>query len=219
MIKADFAFGFFEDGFDRPSHAADAYELDHGSFSRGIAEVELDDRRILQIAADDQPDFWTRQVCSRFDQAQESKVADDRSFAAFFDGGCGSSLLSECWQPAPSPESGDHSDGADAAGSGDDHDLSTQGHALRVETLQIRSVALDFGEIPLVQCRYSIPKSRRIPVQFIRSHPLKGQTLPRFSAFSAIPGQFLAWFGKPDLPVHHTPALFAHALRQTTHPA
>ena len=35
---------------------------------------------------------------------------------------------------------------------------------------------LDFGEIPLVQRSYPIPKSRRIAVQFIGSHPLKGQT-------------------------------------------
>ena len=89
MIKADFTFGFFKDGFDWPSHAADAYELDHGCASRGIAEVKLDDRRIFQITADNQPDFRARQILARFDQTQESEVADDRSFATFFDGGAG----------------------------------------------------------------------------------------------------------------------------------
>ena len=60
MVKTDFAFGFFENGFDRPTHAADADELDQGCIGRSIAEVKLDDRRVLQIAADDQPDFWAR---------------------------------------------------------------------------------------------------------------------------------------------------------------
>ena len=53
--------------------------------------------------------------------------------------------------------------------------------------------AFDLGEIPLVQCRYSVPKSRRIPVQLIRSHPVEGQTAPFRSFFQ----QFQAnlWLG------------------------
>ncbi len=74
MIQADFAFRFFEKGFDRPSHPADPDELDHWCSGRNITEVILDDRRIQSIAADDQPDFQTQQVSARLGQAQESEV-------------------------------------------------------------------------------------------------------------------------------------------------
>ena len=76
MVKADFAFRFFNGGFDRPSHAADPDELDHGCRGRSITEVVFDHRRVFHVAADDQPNFRTRQVSPRLGQAQESEVAD-----------------------------------------------------------------------------------------------------------------------------------------------
>ena len=44
MIKTDFAFGFFENCFDGPAHAAEAHELNQGCGGGGIAEIELDFR-------------------------------------------------------------------------------------------------------------------------------------------------------------------------------
>lgn len=87
MIETDFAFGFFENRFDGPAHAAEANKLDQGCGSGGIAEVELDFGRIIEVAADDQPDFRARQIIPRLDDAQEGKVTDNRAFAAFFDDG------------------------------------------------------------------------------------------------------------------------------------
>jgi len=42
MVKTDFAFGFFEDGFDRQTHTADTDKLDQRRVGRCIAEVEFD---------------------------------------------------------------------------------------------------------------------------------------------------------------------------------
>ena len=72
VIETDFALRFFENGFDRPTHAADADEFDHGGFGGCVTEVELNLGRIIKIAAQDQPDFRTWQVIARFSDAQES---------------------------------------------------------------------------------------------------------------------------------------------------
>jgi hypothetical protein len=42
MIETDFAFGFFKNDFNGPTHAADAHQLDQGCIGRGIAEAGLD---------------------------------------------------------------------------------------------------------------------------------------------------------------------------------
>jgi hypothetical protein len=59
MIETDFAFGFFKNDFNGPTYPADEHELDQGCIGRGIAEAELDHRRVIQVAADDPPDFGT----------------------------------------------------------------------------------------------------------------------------------------------------------------
>src|SRR3972149_9437632 len=93
MVETDFAFGFFKNDFDGPTHAADTHKLDQRGIGRGVAEVELDLRRVIQVAADDQPDFGTGQVGPRFDDAQKGKVTDDGAFAAFFDGSGGPTIF------------------------------------------------------------------------------------------------------------------------------
>src|SRR5512136_933295 len=87
VVETDFALAFFEDDLDRPTHAADANQFEQGDVCRGIAEVELEYLRVVQVAADDQPDFLVRQTASAFDHTQESEITDDGAFAAFFDGG------------------------------------------------------------------------------------------------------------------------------------
>ena len=64
MIHPDFAFGFFKDRFDRPSHSADANELMQRSVEGSIAEKVFDLSRVIQITADDQPEFTGRQASS-----------------------------------------------------------------------------------------------------------------------------------------------------------
>ena len=96
MVKTDLAFIFFEDSLDGPPHTADAHKLAQGSFNGSIAIVELDHGRIVQIAADDQPDFRARQVGSRFKQAQESKIAYDGPLTTFFDGGFDPNFCRKC---------------------------------------------------------------------------------------------------------------------------
>jgi hypothetical protein len=59
MIHPDFAFGFFKDRFDRPSHSADANELMQRSVEGSIAEKVFDLSRVIQITADDGSKYKT----------------------------------------------------------------------------------------------------------------------------------------------------------------
>src|SRR3989304_6317672 len=87
MIHTDFAFGFFKYSFNRPSHSADPDELIQRSTDRRIAEKVFDLRRIVQIAANDQPEFSNGQAATRFGHAQKCKITNDGPLAAFFDNG------------------------------------------------------------------------------------------------------------------------------------
>ena len=49
MVKADFAFGFFEDGLNWPAHAIDPHELAQGRVSRGVAEVVFDQTGLSRL--------------------------------------------------------------------------------------------------------------------------------------------------------------------------
>ena len=71
VVETDFAFAFFEDDFDGPTHAADAHQFKQGDVYRGITEVELEFSRVVHIAPDHQPDFRAGQATSAFDHAQE----------------------------------------------------------------------------------------------------------------------------------------------------
>ena len=57
MVETDFAFGFFKDGFNRPAHPTQADELTQWRIGGRIAEVIFDHGPVVQIAADDQPEF------------------------------------------------------------------------------------------------------------------------------------------------------------------
>src|SRR3989337_3642167 len=87
VVESDFALAFFEDDRDRPTHAADAHQIQQREVCRGVAEVDLDLCRVVQVAADHQPDFRTGQAASAFDHAQESEITDNGTFTAFLDGG------------------------------------------------------------------------------------------------------------------------------------
>ena len=85
VVETDFTFGFFVNDFDGPTHTANTYKFDQGSVNGSIAKVELDHQRIIQISADNQPDFWTWQASSRLNNSQEGKISYNRTLAAFFD--------------------------------------------------------------------------------------------------------------------------------------
>lgn len=57
VIETDFAFGFFEHGFDGPTHAADADEFDHRCVGWCVTEIEFDLGWIVKVAAQDEPEF------------------------------------------------------------------------------------------------------------------------------------------------------------------
>src|SRR3990172_8853702 len=93
MIHADFTFGFFKDGFNWPSHSADSDKLTQRSADRSIAEKVFDLRRIIQITANDQPQFSNGQAAARFGHAQKCKITNDGTLAAIFDHGFNPILL------------------------------------------------------------------------------------------------------------------------------
>ncbi len=86
VVETDLAFGFFKNGFDGPTHAADTHKLNQGGLFWGIAEVKLDLAGVIQVAAYDQPEFRARQIGPSFDDPYEDKVAHDGTLRAFFDG-------------------------------------------------------------------------------------------------------------------------------------
>src|SRR5688572_25704274 len=92
MVEAEFSFAFFKDDFDRPAQPTETNQLQQGSIGGGVAEVELEFSRVVQIATDDQPQLRTRQASSTFDDPQESKITDNRTFAALLNGGPGPSM-------------------------------------------------------------------------------------------------------------------------------
>ncbi len=164
IVKADFAFGFFEDGFDRPAHPAYAHELAQGRVSRGVAEVVFDHRRIVEIAADDQPEFTCGQVCARLAHAQKGKVANNGAFAAFLDSSS---------HPIPFGDVSHqllHLKGARV------RIAQTQTSWTATATFPLGNMhfragapdggrAFDLGEIPLAESRDAIPKSGRSPCE------------------------------------------------------
>src|SRR5271157_865548 len=87
MIHPDFTFGLFKDGFNRPSHTADPDKLFQGNIDGSIGEKVFDLRRILQIAAENQPEFSGGQTRPRFGHAQKCKITNDGTLAALFDHG------------------------------------------------------------------------------------------------------------------------------------
>ena len=216
MIKADFTFGFFKDSFDRPTHAADTYELGQGCISRSITEIVLDDRRIIQITADNQPNLWLWQIPARLAQSQESEVTHDGSFAAFFDSGPGPALFRNACHQFP------HQNRTIT------RMAQTQPGWTTAATFPLRDMhfgsdspnwgsAFDLSEIPFPHGRNPISKSRRIPVQLIRSNPLKGQMTALYRFLQQFQANF--WLGLVNQIFRHTTSLafFANWLHQTTH--
>jgi len=93
MIHADFTFGFFEDSFNRPSHSTNPDQLSQRNADRSITEKVFDLRGIVQIAANDQPEFSGGQARARFGHTQKRKITNDGTFAAFFNNSSSPILL------------------------------------------------------------------------------------------------------------------------------
>src|SRR5271157_5612046 len=93
MIHTDFTFGLLEDSFNWPSHSADPDKLTQRSAERSIAEKVFDLSRIIQITANDQPEFIGGQATARFGHTQKCKITNDRPLATFFDNCLGPILL------------------------------------------------------------------------------------------------------------------------------
>src|SRR5258708_38601943 len=53
--------------------------------ARRIAKVELDDGRVIEVTADDEPQVRPRQAHAGFNDPQKGKITDNRAFAAFLD--------------------------------------------------------------------------------------------------------------------------------------
>src|SRR5258708_3999871 len=87
MVETDLAFAFFEDGFDRPAQAAQTDKFSQRCGVGCITEVELDYGWVVEVAADNEPEFGTGQTITGLNHAPEGKITHDRPFAAFLDGG------------------------------------------------------------------------------------------------------------------------------------
>ena len=72
---------------------------------------------------------------------------------------------------------------------------------------QIRVEHLISVKYHLLKFRHPISKSRQIAIQFIRGHPLKGQTVALNGCVSAIPTQFPVSFWRADRRERHSLAL------------
>src|SRR5450759_1985763 len=174
LVETDFAFGFFKDGFNWPAHPTQAYELNQRRIGGRIAEIVFDHERVVQIAADDQPEFLAGQVVARFSYTQKSKVANNGALTAFFNSGakpvlwgnvshqlfdlkrmlvCLAQTQAGWATPATFP----------------------LGHVYFGWGAPEGSGVFDLREIPLAQNIDSISKRGRIPVQLIGRYPLKGQ--------------------------------------------
>src|SRR5688500_19346616 len=84
VVEADFAFGFLKNDFNRPTHPTDAHQFEQGNADGRIAEVELELAGVLQIAADDQPEFGTRQAVACSTGPRKGKVTADGTLLASF---------------------------------------------------------------------------------------------------------------------------------------
>src|SRR5258708_8967815 len=74
MVETDLAFAFFDEGFDGPTQTAEAHKLSQRCGDGGITEVELDHRRVIQVAANAQPEFATSNTVAGFNDAQERTI-------------------------------------------------------------------------------------------------------------------------------------------------
>src|SRR5712691_775087 len=175
VVQPDLAFAFFKEAFNRPAQAAEPHQVGQRQLGGSVGEVKLNVGWVVQVAADDQPQVGARQAVAGFDHAQESKITDDRAFAAFLEGG-----------PCPS------GNGQQLEPIFDSHRLVLR--PLQLEALRMRPASfplrhthfrarlpdqrrgLDVGEIPdALQGRYAIAKGRRIAIQSVGGHPAQRQ--------------------------------------------
>src|SRR3972149_728716 len=210
MIQTDFTFGFFKDGFDGPTHPTDPHELVQWAVDGSIGVKVFDHGRIIQVATNDQPEFWTRQVAARFSHAQKCRITNDGTLTAFLDHSSDPILLGDLlhqlldwkWTFAGLAQ--------------------TQAGGMAPVTFPFwnmnfgwdapdQGVFLDGGEIAFIQRSHSVPKCGRVPIQGVCRHPGKGQIAafdrilhqyqPNFrlrfvqqvSRYATRPSSFVAW--------------------------
>ena len=85
VIHSDFAFGFFECGFDRPAQTTDPHQFLDGAMGRRIAQIEFHFGLRSQTAATDEPLTNSWQAVLDGGHTQDSKLCDQRTLAAFMD--------------------------------------------------------------------------------------------------------------------------------------
>jgi hypothetical protein len=85
VIHSNFAFAFFECGFNRPSQAADANEFAGRAMRWSIAQIELLFEFRSQASTTDQPLTNAWQPIVDWGHAQDRKLCDQRALAAFMD--------------------------------------------------------------------------------------------------------------------------------------
>src|SRR5271169_3745662 len=189
MIHPDFAFGFFKDRFDGPSHSADANELIQRSVDGSIAEKEFDLSRVIQITADDQPEFTGRQTSARFGHAQKCEITNDGTFAAFFDHGLNPILLLNLLQQLLD-WNGTLPDIAEMQASGTTS-MTTPLRKMNLgRSTPDQAVLFDGCEVRLSRSRHTVPKRRTVSIQSVCRHPGKRQIIALDGAFQQFQPDF-----------------------------
>src|SRR5215210_2931947 len=174
MIHSDFAFGLFENGFNRPSHSADSYELVQRSIDRSIAEKVFDFRRILQIAANDQPELTSRQAAARFSHTQKCEITNKGTLAAFFDHGADPILLLNLLHQLL--DWNGMLPGITQTQTSRMTPMTTPGGNMHFRrSTPDQGVLLNGGEIVLSGSRHTVSKRRTVSVQGICRYPKKRQ--------------------------------------------
>lgn len=83
MIHTDFAFGFFQHGFNGPAITAGLRQPLMGTSHGRITYIEFQLWRPAQVTPEDRPRAWSGQLISDRGHSQEGKVSDQWPFAAF----------------------------------------------------------------------------------------------------------------------------------------
>ena len=78
LVQTDFAFGFFKNDFNRPTHATNTHQFADSNRGGSVAEVEFELAWIIQIAANDQPNSLVFGKSRR--RAGRSETTSEKAF-------------------------------------------------------------------------------------------------------------------------------------------
>ena len=201
MIHPDFAFGLFENKFDRPSHSANPHKLLQRHADRRIAEIVFDPGGILQIATNDQPELTGRQATAQFGHAQKCEITDDRPFTAFLDNSSNPILFLNLLHQIL--DRNGMLPGIAQTQTSRMTPMTTPGRNIHFWwDAPDQSILFDGGEIPLSGRSHTVPKGGAVSIQGVCRHPGKRQII----AFYRIFQQF-----QPDFRLRFENQIFGYA--------